>query len=112
MDFDILLKRKEAQLAPGQQYRLAWPGPAGRAVGSEADLPAPEQDPAEANTFVNLTTHDIRAPRGRPATPQVRAADEPDQPSGRQPSSPTKKRRTYLTKADWKTMDYQDTESE
>ena len=114
-DLDILIKRKEAQLAPGQQYCLAWPGPAGTAVGPEAVSPAPEQHPARANptplpNIARLTNRDTLV---RSATPQASASDEPAKPYGQQPLPiPAKKQRTCLTKTDWKTMDYQDTESE
>ena len=115
LDLDNLIKRKEAQLAPGQRYCLTWPGPAVATVGSEAVSSAPEQQPAEANpaprpNITRLTNHDTVVPA---ATVQDRSTGEPDQPYGlQQLPIPAKKRRTCLTKTDWKTMDYQDTESE
>ena len=119
LDFDRLLKRTEDQLAPGQQYRLAWPDPACRADDPRADSPAPPQAPDLARpapwpAIGNRTSADFRALTIEQTTAQARS---PGEVSGQrsvlsQPPRPAKKRRTYPTKADWKTMDQQDTESE
>ena len=115
LDLDTLIKRKEARLAPGQQYCLSWPRPAVTPAEQEAVSPAPEQQPAQANpaplpNIARLINHDTLV---RSATPQASASDEPAKPYGQQPlPTPAKKQRTCLTKTDWKTMDYQDTESE
>ena len=114
-DLDTLIKRKEARLAPGQQYGLSWPRPAVTPVEPEAVSPAPEQQPTQANpaplpNIARLINHDTLV---RSATPQASASDEPAKPYDQQPLPiPAKKQRTCLTKTDWKTMDYQDTESE
>ena len=113
-DLDILIKRKEAQLAPGQQYGLAWPGPAGT-PGQRTDAPTQDQWPERANPapLPNTGTTTNQDASARAAIPRARAANEAAVPHGQQPLPvPAKKQRTGPTKADWKTMDYQDTESE
>ena len=114
LDLDALSERNEARLAPGQHCHMTWPEtlrisalqPAGspeqcKLVAKTDQAPMPTGNPTKHGT------------KGLPAAPPSSASDGVANNLGRQPDpSPSKKQRTGLTKADWKTMDYQDTESE
>ena len=114
LDLDNLSEHKEARLAPGQRPHRTWPGtlriPALQPAGT------PDQSMLVAKTDqVPMPTGNPTKPGARvlPAAPPSSASDGVANNLDRQPGpSLSKKRRTGLTKADWKTMDYQDTESE
>jgi hypothetical protein len=114
LDLDALSERNEARLVPGQHFHKTWSEtlrtPALQLVGP------PEQSKLVAKTdqaslpTSNPAKHGTKA---LPAASPSSASDGVANNLGRQPDpSPSKKQRTGLTKADWKTMDYQDTESE
>ena len=115
LDLDALIKRKEARLAPGQQFRMTWPSTVCTPAVQLAVSPAPNKQPAQVDqaplpNIGNLINHGTMAPSA--ASPSS-ASNEPANIHDQQPVPiPAKKQRTGLTKTDWKTMDYQDTESE
>ena len=115
LDLDALIKRNEARLAPGQHFHMTWPGtvrtPALQLAGSPAlSKQVAKVDQASLPKTSNPIKHGTKA---LPAASPSSASDGVANNLGRQPDpSPSKKQRTGLTKADWKTMDYQDTESE
>ena len=111
LDFDTLIKRKEALLAPGERYSLTWSDPAAtppqHALASTLELRTSRTEMPKTGTFTN---HDVSTPA---AAPPERAANKEGDPVVRRPSPvAAKKQRTSLTKTNWKTMDYQDTDSE
>ena len=114
-DLDALIKRKEARLAPGQQFRMTWPSTVGTpavqlAVSAAPNKQSAQVDQAPLPNTGNIINHGTMAPST--ASPSS-ASEQPANNLDLQPdSSLSKKRRTGLTKTDWKTMDYQDTESE
>ena len=111
LDFDTLIKRKEALLAPGERYSLTWSDPA-ITLPQHAFASTLERRTSRAempNTGM-ITNQDAST---RAATPPERAANKEGDPVVRRPSPvAAKKQRTSLTKTNWKTMDYQDTDSE
>ena len=109
LDFDILIKRKEALLAPGERYNLTWADPAGIPL---QHAHASTREVRTSRTQMPRTDTDHDAPT-RAAIPPERAAYKENESLDQRPSPVgAKKRRTTLTKTNWKTMDYQDTDSE
>ena len=77
-DLDILIKRKEARLAPGERYSLTWPDPA-VTPPQRAHAPTLERRPSRTelpNTGM-ITNQDASAPA---ATPPERAATKKANP--------------------------------
>ena len=115
LDLDALSERNEARLAPGQHFHMTWPGtvrtPALQLTGS----PAQKKQVAKTDqASLPKTSKPIkRGTKALPAASPSSASDGFANNHDQQPVPiPSKKQRTGLTKADWKTMDYQDTESE
>ena len=109
LDLDILIRRREALLAPGERYNLALVDPAGIPL-QQAHAPTCEVRISPTQTPKTGTNHD--APFQAAIAPE-RAADKEGESLVQRPSPvEAKKQRTTLTKTNWKTMDYQDTDSE
>ena len=109
LDLDILIKRREALLAPGERYNLVWREPVGtppqhtHALMREVHTSPSQAPETDTNRVAPLRT--VIAPE--------RIADEEDESVARRPSPvEAKKQKTTRTKTNWKTMDFQDTDSE
>ena len=128
LDLDMLLDRTEAEVAPGQHYRVDFrnrplPGPPEVTSTSLAEVPALAQLSASTSLtpwpavsrltrLTRMTDVQARANSQVATQTQTRAAP-PSQWRERSPAPRSaKKQRANPTKADWETMDYQDTESE
>ena len=97
LDFDILIKRKEALLAPGERYNLTWSDPAvippQHAHASTLERRTSRTEMPQTGT---ITNHDAST---RAATPPERAANKEGESLVRRPSPvAAKKQRTTLTK--------------
>jgi hypothetical protein len=114
LDLDNPGEHKEARLTPGQHPLSTGPGtlriPALQPAGTPDQcmlVAETDQVPMPTGNPTNLGA------RVLPAAPLLSASNGAANNLGLQPdSSLSKKRRTGLSKTDWKTMDYQDTESE
>ena len=110
LDFDILIKRKEALLAPGERYNLTWAEPAVTPPQAPAVMLERRTSPTGVPKTGTIVDHGTSA---RAATPPQHAANKVDEPvAPRMSPGAAKRRRTPLTVTNWKTMDYQDTDSE